>query len=123
MEVSQLDFDPRRPLNQTLGVLDYQNNSISAGMFGVAVCSLSVLSHPGPPPQTHTQDVTFLSIEEVTLHHKDAARQPSYSGHFPFSMYDGMSVSDCSHQQRWRGNLVENLLTFRFYFLQTLRPH
>lgn len=60
-------------------------------MYGAVVSALSVLSHPGP------QDVTFLSIQEITLHHKDVARQHPHCAHFLF--YDNVAMSDFSQQK------------------------
>lgn len=51
--------------------------------------------HPfQPSPQTNTQDVTFWSIQEVTLHHKAVARQPPPSVDILFMVYNNRAMSD-----------------------------
>lgn len=60
---------------------------------------LSVLSVFSQPEPTHSQDVTFLSIEEVTLHQKGVARQPPCSADFLFSEYDDLTVPDFSQHK------------------------
>lgn len=51
------------------------------------------------PPRTNSQNVTFLPIEEVTLHHKDVARQHPCRAHFLFSVYDNVAMSDLRQQK------------------------
>lgn len=63
------------------------NNSISEGMYGVALF---------PTQNKNAQDVTFLSIEEVTLHHKDVARQHPHCALFVFNVYDNVAMSNFS---------------------------
>lgn len=60
---------------------------------------LSVLAGLSQPEPTHSQDVTFLSFEEVTLHQKGVARQPPCCANFLFSEYDDLTVPDFSLQK------------------------
>lgn len=77
---------------------------------------MGLLSHPGP------QDVTFLSIEEVTLHHNDVARQHPHSARFPFD--DNVTMSDFSQQVMKGENLVDFWMkTIQVFANNTLKAH
>lgn len=78
-----------------------QQLNLWRNVWSCCLCSLSTF-----PPRTDTQDVTFYSIEEVTLHHKDVARQHPRCSHFLFSVYDNTAVSDFSQKKWWRGKIL-----------------